>query len=1491
MKREYFAVRIVVGVVASFCVMPIVYGEPYDVSEEGVITVDLPKGLLVGGKAVVVSDVRVGGDVVVGAGMREVDGVRVEPSGGELVVRGGVLSVEGSVYVGDSGVGSFSDYVMTSDGQGGKLTVCSEGEVKVGGGLYMGYSEGSYDSEVRVSGQLSVCGSIFVGYFCSDDEKSCGAKVGDPQSLLRLGDGAEVTAEDLVVGNSGMLSVQKGAELTINGQLYVPSDEKDAMLVIAEGAVVSAQRMQIGSLSGSEQSGTVTAQIDGRVNLLSTGDSLRIVSGDVTIGENAVVTARGDVMIGSGLVENAAAGGTSDVSFVLNGQMDVINGATLYVKEDAGTVFIRGRTTAAKVDLEGSITVEDGGAFKVSGTTTVRGDLVLSNKNGSSSAGEGAFSLGDVYISEGRLRLSGGDIYAESVSFQTGMAKSLEIESDAALFVAGGMHAVKDVQTVVIDGKLSVSGVSDLGKVILSGSGEFEINGETRIVRLEAEGDETGDVGLEINNKLTVIQTYIGTDLTLSDTLTAQGEGSLGEMLIGSGKTLTLGGNVRADAVVTSDSKSKITVCGEKNDIGAVMIYGRDLAEISGIGTQSKQYLNEGETRLSGSLIVYDEESGTGLYENEGVTVLVINEKTAALGDEGSMLTVKSMEGEGSMRAEMDLSERSVQKLLGQQINFVSVNGKDEQLSQEQIENIVSGTARKASFVRTIESGNHEGNSNNYILIDYTDKEGKAKAFGYHYYAAAGDVSGESANVVAGGYTAGRIEYDRFSSLVHSRQDGQGDILAAERVYETEWSGNNIVTRAEKNNGTEEERIRIAADITAEGSLEGQAATPVLSVLSFYERTNRADGTAELTYLGSADQYKMTFRDDASYAGGEDGSGIFGFAVTEKQDEQGDRERIQAVDSVTISEGVKITLENLEMNANQSLSMGEGSELTIKDATVNIGGGKVTETEGLEDVAGDPLGELEVRTSEGEYKTLREIYSTTRSEIDHAIIRLVAENKDAVLLFREVTDANEAPIIQTTEIKNTEITLRQTNGKAILGSEGEGAAKIVLRGNTAVFGTGTLNNVTFENTILRYTMNSTMDGVNEELTFGCGTTGSVRLEWADTTTNMPKGAYYTEGATERRISLDQYTAAGLQVDASAMTNTLNQTALAYGYMWRYAEDALVLGYDIQADAQRIANTTVSSAATVAHFGRNARNQARNRAKKEWQNPTGREGINLWAEGMCDTVKYDTAKTRRGFEYKSGGYAVGCDAAIGSGEKKTVLGIAIGQTIGENTPKGGNGYYTAGEIDQDTLMCGVYGAHGFTVHKNTPLILDICVAYGKTECDSNRHSVSTGKTVDGEWKENTFGIGTTLTYVRTLGENTTVTPYIGAEYATCTPDSFVEHGYRDVSYEGSAYRNVSLSLGAELSKTYTYANGERFTPYIRMAYIGEVMRKDAKVTARSNGSIEETKNSVPYGRNALSVNIGATVQINTHLSLGIDYSAEIRNDATSQALSTGINYAF
>lgn len=783
MKREFLAARIVVGVATVFCVMPSVYAAPFDVSEEGIITEEMPNGLLVGGKAMVVSDVRVGGDVVLGAGMRVVDGVRVEPSEGELVVGGGVLRVEGSVYVGDSGEGSFTDYVMTSVGQGGKLTVCSEGEVKIGGDLYMGYSEGSYDSEVSVNGQLSVCGSIFAGYFCSDDEKSCGAKGGDPQSRLRLCEGAGVTAEDLVVGNSGMLSVQKGAVLSINGQLYVPSDEKDAMLTIEEGAVVSAQRLQIGSLCGSDQIGTVTAQIDGRVNLMSTDDSLRIVSGEVTIGENAVVTARGDVMIGSGLVENAASKETSDVTFVLNGQMDVLNGATLYVKDDAGMFLIRGKVAAAKGDLEGSITVEEGGVFKVSGTTTVRGDLVLSNKNGSSSAGEVAFSLGDVYIREGTLTLSGGDVYAESVSFQTGMAKALEIESDAALFAAGGMHAVRNWQTVAIDGKLRVDGESDLGKVVLSGSGVFEVNGETNIVRLEAEGDETGNVGLVINNKLTVIQTYIGTDVKLFDTLTANGEGSLGEMLIGSGKTLTLGGNVKADAVVTSDSNSKIAVNGEKNDIGAVMICGSDLAEISGVGTQSKQYLNDGETRLSGSLIVFDEESGTGLYENEGATVLVVNKETAALGDEASMLTVKSMEGTGSMRAEMDLSERSVQKLVGQQINFISVNGTAEQLSQDQIENIVYGTARKASFVRTIERGNHEGNSNNYILIDYTDKEGKIKAFGYHYYADARDVSGERSNVVTGGYSAGRIEYDRFCSLVHSRQDGQGDILAAERVY------------------------------------------------------------------------------------------------------------------------------------------------------------------------------------------------------------------------------------------------------------------------------------------------------------------------------------------------------------------------------------------------------------------------------------------------------------------------------------------------------------------------------------------------------------------------------------------------------------------------------------------------------------------------------------------------------------------------------------
>lgn len=1450
-------------------------------------------GLLVGAEATVAFDVTTNGDVAIGAGKREAGGEEILPSGGELIVEGGNFRVNGSLYAGGSGRLSFPDYVISGIGENGKLNIRSGGEVKITNDMYMGYEEGSYDAEVTVNGTLNVGGSLCVGYFSTDGEVSGGGMDGEPQSRLTLGNGAEVRAQEIEVGNGGQLIVQGGANLTVSGQVYVPSDEKDAELTIEEGGIVTAQSVQIGSLYGSAQIGTVSVQIDGTLNLTGEAEnSLCIASGKVEIGNNAIVRASGKVQIGSGgMAVTPSTGEAREVSFTMNGQLNITNGAALSVMKDAGNVHVNGRITAAQCEIASAVTVGEDGSLEISGTTEVGGDVVLTNKNELTGGIGRELSLGAVSVRAGTLRLESGEVTARKVSIQTSGETALQIEKNAALYVEESMQTGNDEQKVVVNGKLSVGGTASLGRVILGNKGSFEINGQTSIGYMELYGDETGQVGLKLNDKLTVNQTYIGTDVILANTVTSEGEGSLGEILIGSGNTLRLGGQVRVDAITMPDSEAKIIVRGKKNNIGAVLIYGTDRAEIGGAGTQARDYWNEGYTKLSGSLTVYDEESGTGEYLNNGRTVFAITQETAAIGEGTSMLSVKSMTGDGTVSVQIDLTDRAVQSLVGKQINFITEDGQLKQLHQEQIEHIIPGTARDATFVPSTDGVTTEESGHNYILIEYRDGEGKAKAFGYHYRNEGESTAGEGATEAHGnGYFATGIEFDRFYSRVHAREDGQGDIMAAEREYESEWSGNNIVIRRESG-GTEAEEAVIAANITVTGNSEGEGAPPAISELNFLERR---EGATQLTPLGRAERYKMNFREDAEYTGAADGSGVLGFAASAEQGGSGAAESIQPIDSIAIAEGVKITLDNLAMNAKQSLSMGEGSELTIKNATVTIGGGETTEISAVNDTSGTPIGNLNVENSPGENSPLSAIYRATPSEINGASIRIMAENRDAALLFQSVTDTNNTPVIRESTMNDTAITLSQTNGVATLGSNGETAVPIVLRGNSSVNGTGRLNNITFENTTLYYTMNSTMDGVNESITFGQGTRGTVRLAWASNNANMPNADYYGESAVGRTIRLDRYSEAGLQVDAAPMTNELNQTALTYGYLWRYSQDALILGEDIQADAQRIANTMISSTAAVLNFGRNAREQANNGVSTLRTQPAKAtkgigKGIRLWTGCAGEALKRDTAKRHRGFEYKASGYAVGCDTEIDS--QASVLGIAIGQTFGENTPNAGNGYYTAGKIEQDTLMCGIYGAHNIPMKDKGQIVMDFYAACGKTECASRRESLVTGKSAEAEWNETAFGIGAGIAYARAMRNNTYMTPYLVLEYSTCTTDSFTEHGHSDVNYSGSTYSNATLTLGIALSKAYTVNDGQTLTPYIRIAYRGDIVRHDAKTTALSHGQTQETETSHPTARNAIGINMGTNWQIAPHWGMSIGYAAEIRNAASDQSLTACLNYTF
>ena len=276
-------------------------------------------------------------------------------------------------------------------------------------------------------------------------------------------------------------------------------------------------------------------------------------------------------------------------------------------------------------------------------------------------------------------------------------------------------------------------------------------------------------------------------------------------------------------------------------------------------------------------------------------------------------------------------------------------------------------------------------------------------------------------------------------------------------------------------------------------------------------------------------------------------------------------------------------------------------------------------------------------------------------------------------------------------------------------------------------------------------------------------------------------------------------------------------------------------------------------------------------------------MRLLGEGIYRIV--DGGKTTNGYDSDTWGAAVGVDHAFA---KNTVVGVAIARTYGENTPEIGTDYYSAGSIDQDATMVGLYGTHKFrTKGLMNDVKLNAFAAYGWFTNESSRNAIKSGHEATAEWDSNAWVLSASLSRDITTDDGLVVSPYVGVEYTKATMDDATEKG-RTYSAEYSAdqdYSKLSVKVGVNVSKSFG-----SFTPYAGIAYINDVSRKAAEVTATGKRATITGKSALP-GRDALQLKVGANWQLTESMDLNAGYTAELRDKATEQSANVGIGIKF
>ncbi len=374
------------------------------------------------------------------------------------------------------------------------------------------------------------------------------------------------------------------------------------------------------------------------------------------------------------------------------------------------------------------------------------------------------------------------------------------------------------------------------------------------------------------------------------------------------------------------------------------------------------------------------------------------------------------------------------------------------------------------------------------------------------------------------------------------------------------------------------------------------------------------------------------------------------------------------------------------------------------------------------------------------------------------------------------------------------------------------------------------------------------------------------------------GEYFTEGTKVNFVigNTDQLTLGnGFWINEDTLP------VLADGLEWDVtslfsSEHTATVTYAMIGDPNRIANTLLSAGSTVLDFGRLGEAQAILREKGTTR---------TWGSAIANFDSIDSKDGATGYDYNAWGGAVGVDHAF---TDRTVVGIALGRTYGENEAKEGMGNYEGGSIDQDATMVGLYGTHKF---KTKGIMNDVkfsaFAAYGWFENESTRDSLKNNRTAEASWDSNAWVLSASLSRDITTDNDIVCSTYVGVEYTKATMDDFEEsNGKSTARYTADEdYSNLAVKVGMTVSKSFG-----GFTPYVGIAYIHDVKRDVPEVTA-SNGRRSITGEGCMPGRGAVQIKAGANWQLSETLDIFAGYSAEIRDNATEHNANLGMGLTF
>ncbi len=1356
--------------------------------------------------------------------------------------------------------------------------------------------------------------------------------------VLNIG-AATLNVETAVyVGNSqhaitGNLLTIDGGALTAGNQLYV-------------GAWAAS-----GELEATNATIKVNSGKEGAVFAMGWRESVQGGEDTVTLDKSTItVGAAGGALD----ITTIGRGGSDDTLYLKNGSTANFYDQTIVgeVSGSNGEIYVLGGSTlnlgettvlGSSAGAEGAIYVEGGTVTASNLVVGAAGSAGISVIDGSLSAQN--ITLADKAGSAGIMELGDGSVTAELLTI--GDAGSASVVGSGELSVTDmvignaetGKGSLHTSGTVTVEDELFV-GYKGTGSVYVDGGSltakDAYVTGKDSVLSVE-----DGSVSVE---NATVLGGTLSVDSEAFATVAGELVLAEGASLVTAGKTTVQSALVTAGSSVQVEAGT-LTADTIVND-GAMNVAGTLAANAVSGAEGAISLTKTGKWDIAGS-VVQDSITNDGTITLEqngrikaseltgsGETTIVIDKASASTTADEAVITLTDSLGADIT---VDINTEDALALVGKNVNFVSVNGSLVGLSDDAIAGIDGDQWTKNSIALSgdtrLEFTSGGDATNGYTGVHFTKvaevlaSEEDAKGFDLVFEKSTQETEVKEIVGVA----------DEDKAKVEEAIGTTNSTLQTVTIKDS-----TIVEPPSGGTAPAPEGNKIGLVVSA-GVTSPSLTVETVAVLQ--QTTDDSNKVTSSTLVGTTGMV-LVLDGEATHKGeGEEKSkSHLGFAddlngaIITTKDAAGVEEtkEIHTVDHIRVTEGSSITIQNLTTHSTHTLEVQAGATLTFSGVDAKIGGStdkdikeevivvnKYENGNIVLDEEGKPV------TEEKLVENKNAAHLETGSTIKNAKVT-IADGSNVV--FEQVhSEEGHLHLGQTTVSGESEVIIKSTGDKiSTLGSTEQYAQEIVFQEGTKLKGTGNVKNIrmdkgatltvgsspgvmkasnlTNNGTTEFYFITSSSEwenhlknGADITATEGTGAisqlyvdknvtlNGDVRfiyqelkdgkfVECADTTAARKEiGSYITEDTVIQFVTGD---IDSLTLDTGF--NVLEETLpiLGDGMEWNIAElfkngTITVLAEQLE-EPTRIANTLVSAGDTVLSFGRLAGGQAMLREAGTTR---------AWASAIANSDSVDGGKKTNGYDSDAWGAAVGVDHAFA---KNTVVGVAFARTYGENTPENGTAYYNAGSIDQDATMVGLYTMHKIrTKGLLNDVKLNAFAAYGAFTNESTRDAIKSGHEATAEWDSDAWVLSASLTRDITTDDGLVVSPYVGVEYTKATMDDATEKGRTyDAEYTADQdYSKLSVKVGMTVSKSFG-----SFTPYVGVAYINDVSRKAAEVTATGKRATISGKSALP-GRDALQLKVGANWQLTESMDLNAGYSAELRDKATEQSANVGIGIKF